>query len=144
MNWWGWVIAGAVLFGAELGFVNAQFYLVFVGASAIVVGLLAGVFPTLNTAAQCAIFAVVAIVSMVLFRSRIYRRWHGELPRVDTGPAGGIVTVPIALAPGESCQAEHAGSFWTVRNDGATAIASGARVRITNVQGLTLLVRADA
>ena len=39
MSWWGWVIAGAILLGAELAFVNAQFYLVFVGSAAIVVGM---------------------------------------------------------------------------------------------------------
>ena len=34
MNWWGWIIAGAILLGAELSFVNAQFYLVFIGSAA--------------------------------------------------------------------------------------------------------------
>ena len=39
MTWWGWIIAGAILLGAELTFVNAQFYLVFIGSAAILVGL---------------------------------------------------------------------------------------------------------
>ena len=33
MTWWGWMILGAVLFGAELFAVDAQFYLVFLGLS---------------------------------------------------------------------------------------------------------------
>ena len=40
MQWWGWVTVGAVLLGSELTFVNAQFYLVFVGGAALIVGLL--------------------------------------------------------------------------------------------------------
>ena len=47
MEWWAWIAVGAVLLGSELGIVDAQFYLVFVGASALVVGLLdlAGLLP---------------------------------------------------------------------------------------------------
>jgi membrane protein implicated in regulation of membrane protease activity len=143
MSWWGWVIAGAILLGAELAFVNAQFYLVFIGSAAILVGLMTAVAPGLLAWAQWAVFAVLVIVSMVAFRSRIYRRLHGSAPSVQTGPTGEVMTLRVALAPGESCQAEHGGTFWTVRNEGGTPIASGARARVTGVHGLTLLVRAD-
>ena len=40
MYWWAWIAVGAILLGSELAFVDAQFYLVFVGASAFVVGML--------------------------------------------------------------------------------------------------------
>ena len=43
MTWWSWLILGAVLLGAELFAVDAQFYLVFLGVSAAIVGL-AGLF----------------------------------------------------------------------------------------------------
>src|SRR4029077_11994692 len=48
MSWWGWTIAGAILLGAELIFVNAQFYLVFVGSAAIVVGVVTAFGPGLE------------------------------------------------------------------------------------------------
>ena len=143
MSWWGWVIAGAILLGAELAFVNAQFYLVFVGSAAIVVGMVTAVSPALAPWAQWALFAVLALVSMVTFRSRIYQRLHPNPPSVDTGPAGGLITLPVTLAPGESCQTEHGGSYWTVRNDGAKPILAGARARVASVNGLTLLVRPE-
>ena len=143
MSWWGWIIAGAILLGAELSFVSAQFYLVFIGGAAILTGLV-----TLAVAAdawlQWGLFAVLAIVSMVTFRSRIYRRFHSAMPAVGTGPAGGVITLQAPLAAGASCQAEYGGSFWTVRNDSDQAIAAGGRARIVSVQNLTLLVRPDA
>ena len=139
MTWWGWVIAGAILLGAELSFVNAQFYLVFIGCAAILVGLATLVLP-LGEWVQWALFAVLAIVSMVTFRSRVYQRVRGRLPALDTGPKGGLITLPVALAAGESCQAEHGGTFWTVRNDGSTPLPAGSRARIVSVQNLTLLV----
>jgi membrane protein implicated in regulation of membrane protease activity len=144
MSWWGWIIAGAILLGAELAFVSAQFYLVFIGSAAIAVGLVTVAAPVFPPWAQWAVFAVLAIVSMVAFRDRIYRKLHGKAPLVHTGPARGEITLPTSLAPGESCQAEHCGSFWTVRNDSDIPIPSGTRARIASVQGLTLLVRPDA
>jgi membrane protein implicated in regulation of membrane protease activity len=142
MTWWGWIIGGAILLGAELAFVNAQFYLVFIGSAAILVGL-ATLVMSLAEWLQWGLFAVLAIVSMVTFRSRIYHRFHGELPTVSTGPAGGLITLKVPLGAGESCQAEYGGSFWTVCNDSDTPIASGGRARIVSVRGLTLLVRPD-
>ena len=142
MTWWGWIIAGAILLGAELSFVSAQFYLVFIGSAAILVGLATLTLPVAEWL-QWALFAALAIVSMVTFRSRIYRRFRGALPAVDTGPKGGLITLPVALGAGDSCQAEYGGTFWTVRNDSNTPLPSGSRARIVSVQKLTLLVRPD-
>jgi membrane protein implicated in regulation of membrane protease activity len=142
MTWWGWIIAGAILLGAELAFVNAQFYLVFIGSAAILVGLVT-VATALVPWAQWAVFGVLAVVSMVTFRSRIYHRFRGALPTVNTGPTGGLITLGVSLAAGESCQAEYGGTFWTVCNDSDAPIAPGTRARITGVRELTLLVRPD-
>jgi membrane protein implicated in regulation of membrane protease activity len=144
LTWWGWVIGGAILFGAELAFVDARFYLVFVGSAAVATGLVTAAAPALPSWAQWALFAVLSIASMVGFRARIYARLRGHPPAVRSGPADEVLTLPAPLAPGESCQAEHAGTFWTVRNDSDVAMPSGARARIVRVHGLTLLVRPDA
>jgi membrane protein implicated in regulation of membrane protease activity len=142
MTWWGWVIAGAILLGAELAFVNAQFYLVFIGSAAILVGVATAAVP-LAPWLQWALFAVLAAGSMVTFRSRVYQKFHATLPPVETGPTGGLITLQAPLGAGESCQAEYGGTFWTVRNDSDTAIPSGGRARIERVKDLTLLVKPD-
>jgi inner membrane protein len=144
VTWWGWIIAGAILLGAELAIVNAQFYLVLVGVAAIVVGLLTLGLPALGPAAQWAAFGVLGIVLTVAFRARIYHYLRGHLPEVATGPAGGTLKLAAALAPGDSCQVEYHGSFWTARNDGTTPIPAGGHARVTRVHGLTLSVRLDA
>lgn len=143
MTWWGWIIGGAILFGAELAFVDAQFYLVFVGSAAILVGLLT-VSVALAPWLQWASFAALAVVSMLTFRARVYHRLRGTLPTVRTGPAGGQITLAVTLAPGETCQSEYGGSYWTVRNDSAAPIAAGTRARVKSVSNLTLHVVPDA
>jgi membrane protein implicated in regulation of membrane protease activity len=144
MSWWGWVVGGAILLGAELAFVNAQFYLVFIGGAAILVGLATALVDSFVPWAQWAAFAVLALVLMVAFRSRLYERLRGHAPAVHPGPIGGVMTLPVPLAPGESCRAEHGGTFWTVCNDSDKPIPSGASARIARVQGLTLLVRPNS
>ncbi|MBV9344382.1 MAG: NfeD family protein [Gammaproteobacteria bacterium] len=142
MTWWGWIIAGAILLGAELSFVNAQFYLVFVGCAALLTGLATLAMP-LAPWMPWALFGVLAVVSMVTFRARVYQRFNRTLPQLATGPVGGWLTLPVALAPGESGQAEYRGTTWTVRNDGDAPLAGGSRARIVGVQNLTLLVRPE-
>jgi membrane protein implicated in regulation of membrane protease activity len=143
VSWWGWVVGGAILLGAELAFVDAQFYLVFVGSAALVVGAAVGAAPSLAPWAQWAVFALLSVVSMVTFRSRVYERLRSHAPPVRTGPGSESLTLPVALGPGESCQAEHGGTYWTVRNDSDGPMPVGARARVVRVQGLTLLVRPD-
>jgi inner membrane protein len=141
MDWWAWIAVGAILLGAELAFVDAQFYLVFVGSAALVVGLL-DLTGTLQAMwAQWLLFTLLAALSMVGFRRRIYERMRRNLPVMKQGPAGEVVTLPAALPPGETCRVEFRGSSWSAINCGSVAIAAGARARIERVDGLTLLVQ---
>jgi membrane protein implicated in regulation of membrane protease activity len=144
MYWWAWIAVGAILLGSELAFVDAQFYLVFVGASAFVVGMLQLTGVGLAAWLQWLIFAVLAATSMLTFRRRIYESMRRGLPAMKVGPAGEIVTVPMALPPGETCRLEYRGCSWSAVNAGLGVIAAGARARIERVDGLTLVLRGDA
>jgi membrane protein implicated in regulation of membrane protease activity len=143
MEWWAWIAVGAVLLGSELGFVDAQFYLVFVGASALVVGLLdlAGLLPAVWM--QWLLFAALAAFSMVTFRRRIYDRLRRKLPDMKQGPVGATVVLTAALPPGETCRLEYCGSSWNAVNGGKSPIAAGQRARIDRVNGLTLVVHGE-
>jgi len=143
MTWWGWIIGGAILLGAELSFVNAQFYLVFVGSAAILTGLLSAA-AEIPPWMQWAIFAVLATLCMVLFRSRVYHRFRGKLPADSVGPVGKLITLHTALAAGDTCQVEYGGSYWTVQNDSDTGLVPGSRARIIRIQDLTLHVRPES
>jgi membrane protein implicated in regulation of membrane protease activity len=143
MEWWAWIAVGAILLGSELAFVDAQFYLVFVGASAFVVGTLQIAGLGLADWLQWLIFAVLAAASLITFRRRIYDRMRRKLPPLRGGPAGEIVTLPADLPPGESCRLEYRGCSWSAINGGKAAIAAGAKARIDRVDGLTLVVHGE-
>jgi membrane protein implicated in regulation of membrane protease activity len=140
MEWWAWIAVGAILLGSELTFIDAQFYLVFVGGSAFAVGLLQLAGLPMAPWLQWLIFAALAAISMLTFRRRIYERLRRDLPALKGGPAGEIVTLPQELPPGETCRLEYRGSSWSAINGGKAVIAAGAKARIERVDGLTLVV----
>jgi membrane protein implicated in regulation of membrane protease activity len=117
--------------------------LVFIGSAALVVGLmdLAG----LHAAdwLQWAIFAVLAAVSMVAFRRRVYERMRGHLPAMNAGPKGEIVIMPHGAAAREICRLEYRGSSWSAVNAGQSVLDAGAQARIERVDGLTLVVHGE-
>ena len=143
MQWWAWITVGAILLVGELVFVDAQFYLIFLGLSALSVGALslAGVFGAEWLQWVC--FALLSVVSMFGFRRRVYEQMRLQLPTMRQGPAGDTLTCPSDLPPGGTCRLEYHGSSWSVLNGGPSAIAAGSRARILRVDGVTLVVHAD-
>lgn len=142
MAWWAWCLVGVVLFGIELLVIDVQFYLVFAGLAAVVVGLLGLVGLDLPLWAQWIGFAVLALVLMFTTRKQIYAKFMSKpLGKVSTDIHQHIV-FEQALEPGKSCRIEYRGSGWTAVNVGERAIAAGDRVRIESIDGLTLHVRA--
>jgi membrane protein implicated in regulation of membrane protease activity len=134
---------GALLLGAELTIVNAQFYLVFVGTAALVVGLLQLAGLDLAVWLQWSVFAALAAVAMIFFRRWIYERLRSHLPRVTGGVVGESVTLPVALPPGGTCRLEYRGAPWSAVNAGIGTIPAGGKARIERVEALTLMLHAE-
>ena len=91
---------------------------------------------------QWSLFALLAVVSLIAFRRRVYERMRRKLPDIKLGPKGETVILPAELPPGESCRLEFRGCSWSAVNGGRSVIAAGARARIDRVEGLTLVVHA--
>ena len=142
MAWWSWCILGVALLGVELFAVDVQFYLVFSGVAAIIVGLLGLVGIALPEWAQWIAFAVLSLVAMFTIRRQIYEKLLSK-------PAGKVntdihqhVVVAQPLEPGKSCRIEYRGTGWTAINVGKESIQAGGEARIESIDGLTLHVRA--
>jgi len=143
MTWWGWMILGAVLLGAELFAVDAQFYLVFLGVSAAIVGL-AGLFGVVAPEwVQWLSFAVLSLFFFLTFRRTLYTKIRGGGEEYRGSIAGESVPVSADLAAGDSARTEYRGTEWTIRNVGDTTVAAGSRAKVVAVDGLTLNVRAE-
>ena len=122
MSWWAWLVVAVGLLAIEMFAIDAQFYLVFIGVAAAIVGLARLLGVILPVWAQWLGFASLSLIAMGAFRGRVY-----ALVRSRTGTVDGAVThgdhvlVPARLPPNESCRVEYRGSTWTARNIGRHA-----------------------
>lgn len=144
MPWWGWITVGALLLAAEISFVDFEFYLVFLGISALLVGglELAGV--AMPFWLQWLVFAGLALGSLAIFRQRVYKMMRtppeGE---VQIGVEGARATAVDEIAPGATGSVTLRGANWTGLNRGAETIHPGARCRVDGSEGLVLDVRLE-
>jgi hypothetical protein len=137
------MILGAVLLGAELLAIDAQFYLVFLGISAGLVGLAGLLGLAVPEWAQWVAFAVLALIFMVTFRRSLYLKIRGGGESFPETMSGESVNVTSDLAPGADVRLEYRGTEWTALNVGNAEISSGTKAKIVNVDGLTLHISAD-
>jgi inner membrane protein len=143
MPWWSWLILAVIALAVEMFVLDAQFYLVFFGISAAAMGILALLGVGMPEWTQWLIFSILAVVTMVSFRQRLYTMVRGRTGHVEERlTLGDRVTVPVRLEPSKTCRVDYRGSSWTARNVDETAIEAGREAVIARVDGLVLLVRA--
>lgn len=143
MTWWGWMVLGAVLLGAELFAIDAQFYLVFLGLSAALVGLGSLLGIEMAEWVQWTAFAVLSLISFFTFRKALYDKIRGGMVGFKATLSGNTVQIPDDLASGAETRAEFRGTKWTVRNVGANTISGGSTAKVVKSEGLTLHVEAE-
>ena len=141
MSWWGWLIVGIVLAGAEL-MTDAAFYLVFAGVAAIVVGLvgLAGV--GLPVWAQWVAFSALSVSSMVLFRRKFYDGLRSGSLETEHPVVGTVVDLDEELAPGRRTRIPLQGTVWTAVNIGSAPIPRGTGAVVVDTDGVELQIMA--
>jgi len=140
--WWHWFVLGLFLVLVELAAAGG-FYVIFFGIAAILVGLLSSVHAAGSVGVQILLFSVLSVASLLLFRSRLVKRFQGDpqAPQVDQ-LVGEIAVVTEDLAPGNVGKVEFRGTMWSARAVGAVLLR-GTRCRVTRVDGLTLFVEPE-
>ncbi len=141
MQWWTWFVLGTLLLAIELFAIDAQFFLIFIGAAAIVVGLIGMLGIDLPGWLQWVLFAALSVAAVATMRRQIYAKLRKRPHGTVDGDVHQLVRIPGELAPGQSTRVEYRGASWTALNVGKHAIPAGEQVRIESVDGLTLHVR---
>ena len=141
MIWWKWFVIGTLLLGIELFAIDAQFFLIFIGAAAIVVGLVGMLGIDLPLWLQWLLFAALAVAAMITMRKQIYAKLRNRPHATVDGDVNQRIRIPEELAPGKTARVDYRGTAWTALNVGKQPIPAGEEVRIESVDGLTLHVR---
>ncbi len=137
--WWHWIVFGLILAVGEI-VTPGGFFLLFFGSAAIVVGLLSAAGFGGPLWMQLALFSILSIGSLVLFRGRLQARLNvGPQLQPDVDQiVGEVGTAQDELPPGAIGKVEVRGSAWSARNRSDAIIARGARCQVVAVNGLML------
>jgi len=138
---WLWLIGGVVLLIAEL--IAPGFFLIFIGAAAIVTGFVALLLP-IPIALQFALFAVLAFVSARYGGRRAYsmRYDYSADPLLNDRAQRmlGKIVVATQAIDAHSGRVRVGDSEWSARGGPA---APGERVRIVDIEGNCLKVEPE-
>lgn len=142
MTWWLWIVLGAALLVVEVT-VDAAFWLLFIGLSAVIVGF-GGFFGlTGGPVAQWLVFAGLSLVLLYFVRGRlrafVMQRKGGSVEAV----VGEEATAVSAIPSGAVGKAMLRGAEWDARNVGSSDIDHGERVRVARVNQLVLELSQD-
>ena len=145
MPWWGWVTIGGLLLAAEMTIVDLEFYLIFLGISALLTGAVVLAEIPLPYWGQWLLFAALALVSLFVFRKAVYAKLRPPPEgAVREGVAGESALCPDAIPAGATGTATLRGSNWSARNVGDRPIGAGERATVVRADGLTLEIRAES
>lgn len=141
MSWWLWMLVGIALLAGEI-LTPGGFYIIFFGASAVVVGFLKLAGMGQGLAVEGLIFVGVAVAGVAFFRKPLMEKFGLQVQggKVDD-LASEIACAMDDIAPGAIGKVEMRGTSWNAANDGDETIPKAGRCRITRVDGLTLHVR---
>lgn len=135
---WAWLTAGLLLAAAEV--IAPGLFLIWIAGAALLTGLACLLLP-MPVWAQFLLFAELALVTVLLVRTRLRDRRDGErdvpLPKDRVARLiGETVVVTQAIAQGEG-RVRVGDGEWLARGPDA---AIGERVRVAGLEGTALLV----
>jgi inner membrane protein len=137
MTWWLWEVLGLALAAIELA-TPGGFFVIFFGVSAIVIGALVLGGLVVTAWIQWALFTVMALVALRLFRRPLLARLQmREKDDVDSF-IGEIAVAAADIPPAGHGRAELRGTTWSARNVGPSLLRAGQRSRVVAVHGLTI------
>lgn len=141
-DWWMWILLGVAMAVIELLTPGVLFF-VFFSVAAVVVGLLVLAGVVERQWIQWALFSVLAIVALRIFRAPLLARLQKDSHHEVDSLVGETAIAAGGMAPGEHGRVELRGSMWSSHNVGTRAIAAAERCRVVAVEGLRLDVAAS-
>jgi membrane protein implicated in regulation of membrane protease activity len=141
MSWSAWVIFGLGLLVFEI-LTPGGFFTVFFGLAAFVVALLAGAGVLSSGSSQWLLFAVLGVLFISVLRPLVRKRFETNTPKVDQLVGQTAIALEALDATGRG-KVELRGTSWSAVYSGTGSVSKGDRLRVTKVDGLSLLVEKE-
>lgn len=137
IEWWHWIVAGVALLLCELAI--PVFVLVWFGVSAVFVGILLAILPSVSLTAQFSLWLIFSVI-LVIYWFRFFKpsQHKTRVGMADNNIIGEIGLLTRAVAPFQKGEVRFqkpllGSEIWTCIAE--EDIASGERVRIVQIEG---------
>ena len=141
MSWSFWLVFGLVLLMFEI-LTPGGFFTIFFGLAAFVVALAVRLEVLESGPSQWLVFGVLGTVFIVAFRPLVRRKFETNTPKVDQL----VGEIAIAFDPFDGNgrgKVELRGTSWSAVLKDAGSVSNGDRLRVTKVDGLSLVVEKE-
>jgi inner membrane protein len=141
MTWSAWVIFGLGLLVFEI-LTPGGFFTIFFGLAAFVVAALVWLGVLESGSGQWLLFAVLGTALIMVLRPVVRKRFETNTPKVDQL----VGEIAIAMEPMDANgrgKVELRGTSWSGVYSGAGGVLKGDRLRVTKVDGLSLIVEKE-
>jgi len=134
-----WGAAGLLLILADVAF--GTFFVVFLGAGALLTAAMLWMGVPMNTTTQWLTFTVVSAMGVLLLRKKMIH-WFGpsDEERFEEHK-GQTVVVVEDVAPGKTGKIKYRGTEWQGATNGDDAIQAGENALITHLDGIVVYIR---
>lgn len=143
MLWWQWLVLGLVLVALEMA-ASGGFYVIFFGIAALAIAALHVLDLAGPVWVQLALFSIISVGSLLLFRSPILRWMEIDGPGRDVDSLVGDTAIPLDDIPaGAVGRAELRGAVWSARNQDSVPIVRGQRCKVVEVDRLMIFLKPE-
>jgi membrane protein implicated in regulation of membrane protease activity len=139
MQYWSWLILGLSLAILEL-FIPSGFFLIIIGFTAILVGLLVATGAIATWNAQAIVFCVTALTIWLTLGKRL----RNSLPSKDSRHGdivGALVTVKTEITPDGEGSGDLWGTTWRLKNIDDAILYPEERALVVSCEGITLMIK---
>jgi membrane protein implicated in regulation of membrane protease activity len=141
MSWSFWMIVGLGLLVFEV-LTPGGFFTLFFGLAAFVIAVLVKLGVLESGSVQWLLFAALGTVLIVALRPLVRRRFETNTPQVDQLAGQTAIAMETLDAHGRG-KVELRGTTWSALYAGAGTVLKGDRLRVTRVDGLSLVVEKE-
>lgn len=136
-----WAVVGLVMVIADLIF--GTFFILFVGAGALITALFVWVGIIPDPTWQWVLFAVSSTLGLVLFRKKLVDRFGRGGEDKYNEHIGQKVVVAEEIHPNRTGKVSYRGALWIAKSSGDEILPVGKSVTIAKADGIILEVRSD-
>jgi membrane protein implicated in regulation of membrane protease activity len=136
MDWWLWAALALVLLAIEI-LASGSFFIFFFAVAALLLAPVAYFGVTHELSHQLAIFAVVSLGALILFRKKLTELLYGGASRSTSNEIiNEIGTATENIGPGDRGKIELRGATWSAKNTSTQLLRKGFSCKVVELDGL--------